>query len=259
MVWNLDWERLADTAEIEFVGKVVDVRYPCDCPKCAKGKERLKEMGRERTTQQLHIVVAPLNRNWRLQHVFIDMSTTSKKSRRGVLAHACKVLGIETSNFEEFRNDITKRIFYFRKMTVANYLQNVAGLKITDREAKQLNLDAQIIVPVKVLPVEALELEGLSKDTVKEKVAMFKRVWKLILEGKSDDEAYETVFGEMAEELENELSEEEEKEPKKQDKAEAKKKKKNVEEESEEEEEEEEKEEESKEEKEEEEEEEEFI
>ena len=209
MEWNLDWDKLGETAEIEFVGKVVDVRYPCKCPKCTKGKEKLKEMGRTRTTRQLHIVIAPLNRNWRLQHVFIDMSTTSKKSRKGVLAHACKVLGIDASSFESFKKGLTKNVYYFKKLTVKDYLINVAGVEVTEREINQLNLDAQITVPVKILPTEALELEGLTKETVKEKVKLFKKVWKLILEGTPDDEAYDEVFGESAKELLEEFEEEE--------------------------------------------------
>ena len=210
MEWSLDWDRLGETAEIEFVGKVIDVRYPCKCVKCTKGKEKLKEMGRTRDTRQLHIVIAPLNRNWRLQHVFIDMSTTSKKSRKGVLAHACRQLDIDSSSFESFKKGIMKNIYYFKKLTVKDYLINVAGVEVTEREINQLNLDAQITVPVKILPAEALELEGLTKKIVKEKVKNFKKVWQLILKGTPDDEAYEEVFGELPEEMEEETEEEEE-------------------------------------------------
>jgi len=207
--WSLDWDRLGETAEIEFVGKVIDVRYPCKCVKCTKGKERLKEMGKVRDNRQLHIVIVPIDREWKLQHVFIDMSTASKKSRKGVLAHACKVLGIDASSFESFKKGIMKRVYVFKKMTVKDYLTNIAGVKLEDREVKQLNLDAQITVPVKVVPEEAFELYGFTKKHVIEKAKTYKEIWKLILKGMEDNEAYEKVLGEKAKELEKEFEEEE--------------------------------------------------
>ena len=212
MDWNLDWDRLGETAEVEFVGKVIDVRYPCKCPKCEAGKEKLKEMGRNRSTQQLHLVVAPLDRNWRLQHVFIDMTTTSKKSRKGVLAHACKKLGIDVKTFESFKKNLTKQVFLFRKMTVKDYLLNIANIEVTNREEEQLNLDAQITVPIQIIPGGTFELYGITKEIVKDKVERFKKVWKLILKGMSDDQAYQEVFGEEMEQLEKEMEEAEEEE-----------------------------------------------
>ena len=129
--WNLDWEKLGETAEIEFLGIAIDVRYPCSCVKCTKGKERLEEMGSNRSNRQLHIVVAPLNRNWKLQHIFIDMSSTSKKSRKGVLAHACTVNNIPCKTFEEFKNFLMKHVMYWKKTTVRDYLVNIAGIELT--------------------------------------------------------------------------------------------------------------------------------
>ena len=212
MDWNLDWDRLGETVEIEFVGKIIDVRYPCKCPKCEAGKEKLKEMGRNRSTQQLHLVVAPLDRNWRLQHVFIDMSTTSKKSRKGVLAHACKKLGINTKTFDSFKKELMKPAFLFRKMTVKDYLMNIANVEITDREAEQLNLDAQITIPIQIIPEDAFELYGITKEIVRDRVKKFRKVWKLILKGMEDNEAYEEVFGEELEKIEKEMEEAEEEE-----------------------------------------------
>lgn len=212
--WNLDWEKLGEMIEVEFLGIAIDVRYPCNCIKCSKGKEKLEEMGSNRSNRQLHIVVAPLNRNWKLQHTFVDMSSTSKKSRKGVLAHACMIAGIPTKTFEEFKNFLTKHVMYWKKTTIKDYLTNVANVELTRYDIENLNLDAQVTIPTKVLPRDAWELEGLTEEIVKNRIKLYKKAWKKILEGEDEETVYGWLFEELekteAEELEEMLKEEEE-------------------------------------------------
>lgn len=206
--WFDSWEQLVDKPEVEFLGVVIDVRPKCNCRYCKEGRKKLEERGETRTANQLHLVIAPLDRNWRLQHVFIDMSSKSKVSRKGCWIHAMTVLQIPYKTPKEFKKFMSSHVIQYKKMAVGDYLKAYAGF--TDEQLKNFGNapNAQVTVPVKIVPKDALELYGLDTETVKEKVKLFKKVWKLLLEGVPEDEAYSKVFGEIAEEMAEEFEEE---------------------------------------------------
>jgi len=209
--WFVEWEQLSSRPEVEFLGVVIDVRHRCNCEYCKKGERVREERGSNRAVSQLHLVVAPVNMKWRLQHIYIDMSSTSQVSRKGCWIHAMTVLRIPFKTKEEFEKFMKRTVIRFRKTTVGDYLKAYA--RFTDAQLKQFTdtaVNAQVILPVQIIPKDALELEGLTAEEVKEKVKLYKKVWQLILKGVPEDEAYKQVFGELAEELEREMEKSEE-------------------------------------------------
>ncbi|MDQ7031767.1 MAG: hypothetical protein Q9M37_03495 [Desulfonauticus sp.] len=213
--WDEIWE-IKEQPEVSFLGVAIDVRYPCGCVKCQKGEQKLKEMGQNREGKQLHIVVAPLTERRRLQHIFIDTTSRFIVSRLGVWKHALEKLQIPYKIRAEFESFMMGNVIEYRRTTVGDYIRENGvvdenTLKFVERTNPNV-LKAQVTVPTKVVPKDAWELYGLDKETIKEKVKLYKKVWKLILEGVEDNEAYEKVFGETIEEIEDEIEKEIEKE-----------------------------------------------
>ncbi len=206
MEWDMDWESMSEKPEIRYLGRAIDVRYPCNCIKCSKGKEALEKIGGKRSDKQLHIVIAPLDRDWKLQHVFIDMSSKSKFSRKGAWAYAIKMLGLSASNFNEFKKKLTKINLEFLKTTVGEYLKNYAKVSINGDNLFKNALESRVDVPVNVIPDEALELYEIDKKTVNEKIKIYKEAWKKILKGEDETEVYNEL-GIAKEENESEYSE----------------------------------------------------
>ena len=250
--WFVELDKLKEKPEIEFLGIAVDILYPCECRYCRKGKEALEEAGQTADRRQLHIVIAPLNNFTKLQHAYITMSSKAKVSRKGVWVHAMTINRIPFKNRKEFEKFLKNNVILYKKTTVGEYCIERMGLSETVVNQFGRVRDAQVLYPEKVIPMDALELYDLTKEEVEFRKKIYKEAWKRILDGEDENEVYEWVTEQLAQELEEMFEEEEteeveeeeeekeEKKSKKSKKAKKSKKKKEEEETEEEEEEEEE-------------------
>lgn len=220
-VWSSLVEKTTETIELDFIGVPVYIVFPCECELCRKGKEALAEKGgKGRRGLQLHIMVQPINVEWDLQHIYIDMERSWKFSRKNAFVTACKELGIPVKPFEEFKKFMTKNVFEFKKTTVKGYFEE-RGEKLPDlsrldertRATVENVLNAQLIVPVKIIPLDALELYEIDRDELKFKVKLGKTVAKMMAEGKSKEEIAQVV-AKMEEEYLSKKEEEEKEEEK---------------------------------------------
>jgi len=225
-LWDSLVERTTESIELDFIGVPVYIVFPCNCELCKKGKEALAEKGgKGRRGLQLHIMVQPINVEWDLQHIYIDMERSWKFSRKNAFITACKELGIPVKPFEEFKKFMMSNIFEFKKTTVKGYFEE-KGVKLPDlskidertRATVENVLNAQLIVPVKIIPKDALELYEIDRDELKFKVKLGKTVAKLMAEGRSKDEIAQVIaklteeyMGKKTEEEKEETEEEEEK------------------------------------------------
>lgn len=227
--WFVELEKLKEKPEVEFLGIAVDIRYPCGCRLCQKGKEALEERGTKRNTKQLHIVIAPLTNYNKLQHAFIDMSSRAKVSRKGVWIHAMTLAQIPFKNRKEFEKFLKSNVILFRKTTVGEYCIEKMGL--SEETVKQFGnvMNAQVLYPEKVIPKDALELYGLNLDYVRKRAKLFKEAWNRILAGEDEYTVYQELQEKLAElsaeEIE-EMFEEEEEEEKEEIESKSKKSKK---------------------------------
>lgn len=83
-------EHLLETAKQPFVGRVVYAVYPCKCPDCQRGEERLEGEAPER----LHIKIEPLDGTYeKVQHQWYA-PTKTRLSRWGKLNEYLEKMGI---------------------------------------------------------------------------------------------------------------------------------------------------------------------
>ena len=226
-MWGSLVERTTESIELEFVGVPVYIEFPCECELCKKGKEALVERGgKGRRGLQLHIMIQPLNIEWDLQHIYIDMERAWKFSRKNAFITACKELGVPIRPFEEFKKFMTSNIFEFKKTTVKGYfeekgekLPNLDRMDERTRATVENALNAQLIVPVKIIPKDALELYEIDRDELKFKTKLGKTVAKLMAEGRSKEEIQKVVTKLMEEYMEKMEEKEEKKKSKKSKKA----------------------------------------
>ena len=231
-MWFTDLDKLKERPEVEFLGIVVDVRYPCSCRYCMKGREALEEIGQTADRKQLHIVIAPLNNFTKLQHAYITMNIRSKVSRKGVWIHAMTKNRIPFKDRKEFEEFLKNNVIKYRKTTVGEYCIEEMGLSETTVNQFGRVKEAQVLFPMQVIPKDALELYDINPESIDFKRKIYTEAWKRILAGESETEVYSWVSEQLAQELEEMFEEEvkEEKEEKK-SKKKAKKSKKEEEEE----------------------------
>jgi len=232
-LWEQCLERTTETIELEFIGVAVYVNFPCECELCKKGEEALVERGgKGRRGLQLHIMIQPLNVPWEIQHVYIDMERAWKFSRKNAFRHACEQCGIPVRPFEEFKKFLMSNIVEWKKTTVKDYFESV-GEKVPDldnmperqRQTVMNALNAQVIVPVKVIPMDALELYELDRDEVKFKVKLGRKIAPLLAEGRPKEEI-QRIVAKLTEEYMEEKEKEEEEETEEEEEEEVKKAKK---------------------------------
>jgi len=250
-LWESCIKRTTESIELEFIGVAVYVNFPCECELCKRGEEALQERDRKgRRGMQLHIMIQPLDVPWEIQHAYIDVEKTWQFSRKGAFRHACEQCGIPITPFKEFKKFLMSNIIEWKKTTVKDYFESV-GVKTPDvdkmperqRQTARNALNAQVIVPVKVIPKDAIELYELDRDEVNFKVKLGKKIAPLIAEGRPKEEIQEIVAKLTEEYLSKKKEKEEEEEeeekvlPPVEEEEKAKKAKKEEEEEEEEEEE----------------------
>lgn len=169
MEFSLDWDEMKETVEVEFLGIAVYVNYPCECPLCKEGREKLEEMGRTvGKPRQLHIAVVALDQDWDLQHIFVDMNAEGKVSRRGVWAHASRLVGIPAKNFKAFAEFLKNNVLVYKKTTVGEYLEKVTGIVVRRRDLFQRAMEAQVTVPTKLIPKDAWVYYEINEEKVAE-------------------------------------------------------------------------------------------
>jgi len=207
-VWFTEWEEMSERPEIRFLGIVIDVKYPCRCRYCEKGKEALEEMGGRRSQHQLHIVIAPLNNFTKLQHAYITMDSRSRVSRKGVWIHAMTRLGIPYKTRTELETFLKNTVIEFRKMTVGDYMVEYVGYKPETLKQFGNVQNAQVLFPDRIIPKDALELYDLNEKEVEKRVKVFSEAWNRLLEGESEEEVYQWVIEQLTQELEEMLVDE---------------------------------------------------
>ena len=187
-----DWDGLSEVFEEEFEGVIIDAKLPCDCALCEKGREKLSVLGRpRRTLTQLHIVIAPLDENRSLRHVFIDVGAQTKWSRRGVWALALKFLGITVNSIEDLLNKMANKIFVFKRTTVGEALSYYAvsiPTNLRRRDSLRNALEADIIFPVSMIAEGEYALKGIDANKLKEYIERRKKEWEGVKESAEEEE-----------------------------------------------------------------------
>lgn len=195
--WFMGFDNLKEEAEVEFLGIAVEVNYPCDCPKCQKGAQAISRDNNE----QMHIVIAPIDKYSRLQHAFIDMSSKFKYSRRGVWEHAIAMNRIPADSKKKFQKFMMSHVILYKKTTIEEYA--LEYMKVPKEEIERLkkrlgiNLNAQVLFPAKVIPKDAYDLYGINEEILRKRYQIFKEAWKRIKSGADENEVYEWVEEEL--------------------------------------------------------------
>jgi len=175
-----DWEELSEKIEETFEGVVIDANLPCNCALCEKGKEKLESTGRlRRTGTQLHIVIAPLDEDKPLRHVFIDTGVQIRYSRRGVWALALKWLNIQVNDVKDLLDKMYGKVFVFKRTTVGNAL-NYYGVNIKKSDAIKNALEADIIFPISMILEGEYAVRGIDVNWLNEYINERKEEWERI-------------------------------------------------------------------------------
>ena len=183
-----DWEELSERFEEEFEGVVIDARLPCDCALCLKGKEKLESTGRLRKeVTQLHIVIAPLDEDRPLRHVFIDTTAKVRYSRRGVWALALKWLNIQVSDVNDLLNKMYGKVFIFKRTAVGDAL-NYYGVNVRKSDALKNALEADVIFPVSMILEGEYAVRGIDVNWLNEYINDRKEEWENIKAGRGTTE-----------------------------------------------------------------------
>ena len=105
-----------------FIGLVVSAKENCECEECRKGYERLKEMGLERRTDRVHIVIAPVDGTYqRNQHTWISGKT--KNSTAYLFVEALSKTGFQPKSWE----DLEDEMFEWEFLTIRQVKDEVTG------------------------------------------------------------------------------------------------------------------------------------
>jgi len=84
-------EQLSESPRENFIGVIVWAEFPCECPICKKGMEKINGRGRE--LKKVHIVIKPLHKYSRLQHAWYPESKTIWSALGGFVIALNDLLG----------------------------------------------------------------------------------------------------------------------------------------------------------------------
>ena len=107
-------DNLTDSARENFVGTIIEAKYPCDCELCQKGAETLEASG-QTWKPSLHIQISPVNVYDKTQHEWFVPSKT-KVSKWGALNIRLDELGLASKMKSE--KDLVNKTFEFESTMV---------------------------------------------------------------------------------------------------------------------------------------------
>ena len=131
-------EELSESVKENFIGVVVYAEYPCECPICKKGNEKLKEYGRAKQ-DRVHLIIKPLDVYDKLQHAWYPESKIIWSNFGGFVAALNDVLGFIPSGttkeeqWESIKEYLMGRAFEFTSMKSVDFVSQVTGKEVPSR------------------------------------------------------------------------------------------------------------------------------
>lgn len=128
-------ENLSEKVRKNFVGIVVYAEYPCNCPICRRGNEKLKAFGRN-GQEKIHIVIKPLNEYDKLQHAWYPTSNMIWSNFGAFVVALNDLLGFvpegntDKEQWENIKEYLMSRAFEWTSMNSVQFVSQVTGKEI---------------------------------------------------------------------------------------------------------------------------------
>lgn len=179
-------EDLREDVREPFVGMVVKAEYPCNCPICERGTQKLIEMGRElRTTSRIHIVIKPLEKYENFQHAWFNESKLiwSGLGAFTVALNAKLAFVPEGKTPEEQWKSVKKflegNIFLWESVNPVEFVSETLDKPVPKNLPTNLKDAREVWVPIKIVRPEEIGIEQSTKELRKK----FLKEWEEYLEG----------------------------------------------------------------------------
>ncbi len=192
-----EFDELRDSIREPFVGLVVSFVKNCDCEYCQRGLEALAEQNKEVSGDRLHIVIKPLEKYEKFQHVWLYMAKTKWSAYGAFVAALNFNVGFKPKSrdpekrFEEAKKFMEGNAFLWDSVVPAEFLEEITGQPVPKnapsnfRESKR-----ELWIPQKKMTPKELETLGITdlKTVFKAAVKEWKDYLKEIRSGNEEVE-----------------------------------------------------------------------
>ena len=128
-------EELSETIRENFVGVVVYAEFPCNCPICRRGNEKLKAMGRGEIPR-IHLVIKPITVYDKLQHAWYPTSKIIWSNFGAFVIALNDLLGFvpegqtPMEQWESIKEYLMSRAFEWTSKKSVDFVSQVTGKEI---------------------------------------------------------------------------------------------------------------------------------
>jgi len=194
-------EDLSETVRENFVGVVVYADYPCNCPICRRGTEKLKNYGRSEQ-KKIHLIIKPVTTYDKLQHAWYPDSKIIWSNLGGLVVALNDLFGFYPSGrtdkeqWEEVKNFLMGRAFEWVSMKSVDFVSQVTGKEIPSRLPDTLKNARENWFPLREIDNDELKRTyGVDFDEVME--AGKAEVEEIFKEIEAEEELFEEQYSEM--------------------------------------------------------------
>lgn len=194
-------ESLSETVRENFVGVVVYAEFPCECPICKRGNEKLKNMGRGEIPR-IHLIIKPLTTYDKLQHAWYPVSKIMWSNWGAFVIAINDMLGFQPSGttikeqWESIKEYLMSRAFEWTSMKSVDLVSQVTGKEVPSRLPETLLNARENWFPIHEYSKEEVKkLYGVDVDEVIEQGA--KEVEEFFAEAEAEEEFFSEKLDEI--------------------------------------------------------------
>jgi len=194
-------EELSERVRENFVGVVVYAEFPCQCPICKKGDEKLKAMGRG-VVPRIHLIIKPITTYDKLQHAWYPVSKIIWSNFGAFVIALNDLLGFAPrgktakEQWEEIRKYLMSRAFEWTSMRSVDFVSQVTGKEIPSKLPDALLNARENWFPQHEFSKEEVEkMYGINFDEVVEQGK--KEVEELFEQLEAEEEFFSEKFDEL--------------------------------------------------------------
>ncbi len=157
-------EALSESVKEDFVGVVVYAEFPCECPICRRGNEKLKAMG-GKEQQKIHLVIKPLTTYDKLQHAWYPTSKIIWSNFGAFVVALNDLLGFTPTGstpeeqWKSIKEYLMSRGFRWTAMKSIDLVSQVTGKEVPSRLPQTLLEAKENWFPIHEYSREEIEKE----------------------------------------------------------------------------------------------------
>jgi len=131
-------ESLSESIREDFIGVVVYAEFPCQCPICRRGNEKLKTMGRS-DIPRIHLIIKPITTYDKLQHAWYPTSKIIWSNFGAFVLALNDLLGFypegqtPKEQWESIKEYLMSRAFKWTSMKSVDFVQMITQKEVPSR------------------------------------------------------------------------------------------------------------------------------